>query len=402
MTRWVRFWLVVSGSLLMMSGCTSLSQQVGLSPKQLQDRQIIVALDEKVRAQWQAINTDILNHFDLQKVGEFPLNSIQVNCLVYRVSEMVEVEEVIRRLQADERIALVQTNQVFDGQGDQSTYGSLSYGPKAIHADLLHQHKITGKNIRVAVIDTGADTEHPDLKGQIKVSENFVENGEASFRDDRHGTAVAGIIAAHTDQKGIDGIAPDVLVNIYKACWYAAPNNPKALCSSWTLAKAIDAAIKADVRIINLSLGGPSDKLLKKLLLAAAEHNIVLVAATLENQADPGFPASMDSVIPVISSNLRGETPHPQWSNLPMLIAAPGIDILTTAPEGSYAFLSGSSLATAHVSGVIALLLQHQPSLTPTAIRTLLLNTGQTLGTNIKKIDACLAIASLGVKITCS
>ena len=414
----VYFFLAILGGLLSISGCSDLPVKLNEltgTPKQFLSRQIIVTLSEDRRNEWQRINQEILDRFDVQMEGEFPLTSIRVNCLVYRVSELVDIDEVMRRLRADSRIELVQTNQVFAGlQGrtsnahDASSYGMLSYGPKIIHADLAH-HTVTGKGVSVAVVDTGADKDHPDLQGRVAVTENFVQGGNASFADDLHGTAVAGVIAARTDDgSGIDGIAPDAKIDIFKACWYTDKSNGKALCSSWTLAKALDAAIKSDSRIINLSLGGPDDALLKKLLVTADQHHIVLVAAALENSPEPGFPASLDFVIPVISADLNGDTTHPSWTTQQAVIAAPGIEILTTAPHQGYDFLSGSSLAAAHVSGVVALMLQRQPKLDPAEVRSLLQQTGRMKAASPNQtrqsfvmVDACRAVAALGATLDC-
>lgn len=398
---------------LMAAGCSNLSLPLNLmesTPKQFQSRQIIVTLSEDIRSQWQAINQEILDRFDVQAAGEFPLKSIRVDCLVYRVSEMVDIDEIMLRLSVDKRIELVQLNQVFDGlQGNNSyTYKKLSYGPKMIRADLAHA-AATGKGITVAVIDTGADEEHPDLKGHIIAAQNFVEGGAASFAKDKHGTAVAGVIGARDNNGiGIDGIAPDANIDIYKACWYVENDDGKALCSSWTLAKAIDAAITKGSQIINLSLSGPEDTLLKKLLVSAHQHHIVLVAAAMENSSEAGFPASLDFVIPVISADPQGEIAYPPWKTKLQVIAAPGVEILTTAPGDGYNFLSGSSLAAAHVSGVVALILQHQPRLEPDAVRVVLKQTSHHKTSNQPEsnrfsvlLDACLALVDIGAKIVC-
>jgi len=398
--------------LLLPVGCSKLPvllNEMAGTPRQFHSRQIIVTLSENIRSQWQAINQEILDNFDVQKAGEFPLSSIKVNCLVYSVSEMVEMDEVMRRLSTDTRIELVQSNRVFPGlqAGNSRAYKNLSYGPKLIHADLVHG-AVTGKGVSIAVIDTGADKEHPDLKGRVAAVHNFVDGG-ASFAEDRHGTAIAGVIAARANNGiGIDGIAPEARVDVYKACWYADSHSNKALCSSWTLAKALDAAITDGSRIINLSLGGPSDELLKKLLVTANQRHIVLVAATLENSPEPGFPASLDFVIPVVSAGPNGDTVHPDWQSRQEFIAAPGLEILTTAPHDGYDFLSGSSLAAAHVSGVVALLLQQELVLGPDRVRTVLKQTGQSKAIrqaenspSLVLVDACRALAALGAELVC-
>ncbi len=405
--------ILIALSLLIISGCNAISSKLeGIAgvPKQFDSRQIIVTLSEDVRDQWESINRDILDRFDVQPAGKFPLKSIRVNCLVYRVSEMVEVEEVARRLRSDNRIELVQFNQVFDGlQGhNTASYQDLSYGPKLIRADLLN-NTVTGKGISIAVIDTGADKEHVDLKGRISVTENFVEGGLATFSNDMHGTAVTGIIASQANNgTGINGIAPGAKIDVYKACWYGG-RQEKALCSSWTLAKAVDAAINNGNRVLNLSLSGPGDPLLEKLLSEADNRDITVVAAASETGAEPGFPASLPFVIPVISSGPDGEYDIPQWRLEQSVIAAPGVEILTTMPGDRYDFLSGSSLAAASVSGVVALMLEKQPWLKPESIRETLVKTGRKKNLNSPEnnrlptlIDVCQAMKSLGLKLICS
>jgi subtilisin family serine protease len=282
----------------------------------------------------------------------------------------------------------------------------MEYGPQAIGAEQAHGVS-TGKAVPVAVIDTGADKDHPDIKGRIVRTQNFVENGEASFAEDRHGTAVVGLIAARAnDGIGIYGVAPESDITALKACWYPDPASAKASCASWTLAKAIDSAINAGSRVINLSLGGPADGLLEKLLDAAYRKGIVVVAAAAEDKPQPGFPASLPSVIPVISSDMDGRVAQPAWLPRWTPVAAPGVEILTTAPREGYDFLSGSSLATAHVTGVIALLLQQQPQLGPDDVRRILARTGRPGSASVHAgpvviVNACHALASLNQSLAC-
>jgi subtilisin family serine protease len=386
-------------------------------PKQFLSRQIIVAISEDYRDQWPSIDREIQLRYAIAKVGEFPLSSIQVNCLVYRIPErgypdqlpeILPPDQVIQNLSKDARIQVVQRNQVFEvlQDGDSDPYANMEYGPQAIGAELAHRVS-TGRGVPIAVIDTGSDKDHPDLKGRIIKTQNFVEGGEASFATDRHGTAVAGVIAARANNGiGIYGVAPDSRITAVKACGYSDPTSAKASCASWTLAKAIDFAINAGNRIINLSLSGPSDDLLKKLLQVAYQKGIVVVAAASENRPEPGFPASLDTVIATIASDTHGHAAKPAWFSQYQTTAAPGIDILTTAPGEKYDFLSGSSLAAAHVTGAIALLLQQQKSLGPDDVRRLLWQSGRTLAADGNKkqvvlVDACRALSSLVDGLVC-
>jgi subtilisin family serine protease len=215
---------------------------------------------------------------------------------------------------------------------------------------------------------------------------------------------VAGVIGARAnDGVGIYGIAPDAEISVFKACWYPEAADAKAQCSSWSLAKALDAAISSGTRIINLSLAGPYDELLNKLLEAADQRGINIVAATLENQQHPGFPAELALAVPVISAGPNGQAVHPSWlSKFPAIVAAPGVEILTTVPKEGYDFVSGSSLAAAHVSGVIALMLELKPELTPKQIKSLLHLNGKgaegdgTVPAALHALDACAILQTLG------
>lgn len=363
-------------------------------PKQLRSRQIIVALSEKYRPQWATIAQELQTRYRLRPVGEFPLTSIGVQCLVFQAPPDQAMETLITQLRADSRVELAQVNQVFEGLRAASAdpYADLAYGVRLIRANRA-QRVSTGRGVAVVVIDTGADVEHPDLRGRGIQTTNFVEGGESSFPLDRHGTAVAGVIGARADGVGLDGVAPEANLSVAKACWYSEPTGAKALCSSWTLAKATDFAVNHGAKVINLSLNGRPDDLLARLLTTAHRRGIVLVAAAAEDRDDPGFPAALDGVIPVISCDVNGIASPLHWRNTAFVAVAPGQDIVAPVPQGRYALVSGSSLAAAHVSGVAALLLQRRPDLSPAQITELLQASAKptpTVGVGI--VDACAAL----------
>jgi subtilisin family serine protease len=342
--------------------------------------------------------------YGLPQVGAFPLTSIGVQCVVLQLPENVAMADIIFQLARHPMVESVQPNQFFQGLTTvhNDPYAALQHGAQTVRADRVH-HLVTGKGVKVAVIDTGVDVEHPDLHGRVVTTANFVEGGEQSFTQDSHGTAVVGIIAARADNDiGIFGIAPEAEILALKACWQRTATAQQAVCSSWTLAKAIDFAILAEARILNFSLAGPSDALMARLLTKAAERGITVIAATLEEEQDPGFPASLDTVIAVFSSDTQGHVRLAIAVPPASRLAAPGVDILTTTPQRSYDFLSGSSLAAAHVTGIAALLLEQNPSLSPDQLSALFQATSRpvpgTAGTSPRTvgiIDACNALRTL-------
>jgi subtilisin family serine protease len=269
---------------------------------------------------------------------------------------------------------------------------------------------VTGKGVRVAVVDTGVDTNHPDLTGRIAQTINFVEGGEKTFTVDHHGTAVAGVIGARADDGvGIYGIAPEAEILAVKACWHRRSDSTEAWCSSWTLAKAIDFAIIERVRVLNLSLSGPPDPLLRRLITKAVEENSITIVAAVMEGADPAlsFPSRLPFVISVVASDPE-DSVRPSSTKHNALLAAPGINVITTVPQRAYDFLSGSSFATAHVSGIVALLLERQPQLTPRQITELLLSTARPIVTTSAgpaappRVDACAAVQRLFSSVPCS
>ena len=251
----------------------------------------------------------------------------------------------------------------------------------------------TGKNIRIAVIDTGVDGNHPDLRGQIIEDRNFISAGRAP---DRHGTAVAGVIASVAgNQRGIVGVAPGARLLALQACTQRHDDG-RGTCTSFSLARALDYAITAGSDVLNLSLGGPPDTLLERLLRKAIEQNIVVVAARGDGQAEAKFPATLQGVIAVGGPAAPAEAGE---------LSAPGLDVLTLVPPDGYDFLSGSSIAAAHVSGIVALLLERDPALRAADIESLLVRTSRPVereGADHRLVvSACDALAELSSAISC-
>ena len=394
---------------LLIVGCSGLSLPAGdeekspTLPRQLQARQLIITLAPATPEIWAGLAQNLSGEYGLNQVGAFPLTSLGVQCVVFQVTEDRSLDEVLAQLRADPRVESVQLNQVFQGlqTGAGNPYAPFQYGARVVRADRAHAW-VTGRGIRVAIVDTGVETDHPDLKGRISRTANFVEGGEQTFTSDRHGTAVAGVIAARAGSEiGIFGIAPDADLLAAKACWHRQPRSAEAWCSSWTLAKAIDFAIVERVRVINLSLAGPSDPLLARLIVKAVEEHGITVVAAVSGDQVLSFPASLSTVIAAVASDPQGSVTAPV-ARRKALLAAPGVDVLTTVPHRAYDFLSGSSFAAAHVSGIVALVLEGNPQLSPHDVMELLLATGRPVfisatetAASLRHVDACAALERL-------
>ncbi len=248
-------------------------------------------------------------------------------------------------------------------------YGWMNYGAEQIGARRL-QTITTGEGITVAVIDTGIDTTHPELAARILDS---IDVSGFGLSPDRHGTAIAGIIAAESGNGiGSYGVAPAAKILAIKACEPENRSGLSARCWSSTLAKALDAALTRDVAIINMSLGGPEDPLVARLLDKAAELGVLVVASAGNDGPDapPPFPASHPTVMAITAVDANNKPYARAVRGKFIDLAAPGVEIAVPAPGETYpAQLSGTSMATAYAAGAAALLFSIEPAATADSVR---------------------------------
>jgi len=253
----------------------------------------------------------------------------------------------------------------------------------------------TGSDIQVAILDTGIDPKHNDLKQNIEFGISFdrgkISTNEKNWKDKNgHGTHVAGTVAALNNDFGVVGAA-------HSTGLYAV----RVLSSSGSgfvsdIIAAIDWAVKGpdgangtddDPEVISMSLGTKADvNSFHQAVDNAYADGIVLVAAAGNsgdgnpNTEETLYPAAYDSVIAVGAIDINNNAPS--WTNSGNYVelAAPGVSVLSTYRGNAYAYLSGTSMATPHVSGTIALMLAANPSLTPDQIRDNLIETATDLG----------------------
>ena len=225
---------------------------------------------------------------------------------------------------------------------------------------MLHQ-ATTGRDINIAIIDTGADTQHLEFRGAKIRSLNTVDRNRGEYQRDTHGTAVLGLISAQPDNReGIVGLAPGASIAMIKACWYPERSRGgKAVCNSLTLSAALDAAIQSQADIINMSLSGPPDALVARLVQKAIEQGIVIVAS------DPligrsRYPALLPNVIAVSSAISEDNQVLDQQSFSINIVAS---DTLSTSPGGNYDFYSGASISTAIASALLANSMEQLPDM---------------------------------------
>src|SRR6195256_5024966 len=225
----------------------------------------------------------------------------------------------------------------------------------------------TGRGVRVAVVDSGIDTEHPDLKGKVKESvEAVTENGRIEFQPSTsgdlagHGTACAGIITS---------IAPDVDLYSVKVL------GPKASGSGDMFLVGLDYAIKQKYRVINLSLGTTKRDFFAPLhdLLDRAYQAGCIVVSAANNLPYPSYPSIFSSSLVSVVKR-AGSDPFNFGYRYGQVIelVAPGVEVKTTWPGGGYRQLTGNSFACPYIVGIIALLMEGYPNLTPFQVKTIL------------------------------
>jgi hypothetical protein len=338
------------------------------------------------------------SEYGLREVSAWPIEPLHMHCAVLELPEGADRAAMLATLSRDQRIKLAQPLQTFATRTDDynDPYVGLQRGFQQM--DVAEAHPWSrGSGVKVAIIDTGVDTEHPDLARSIAAAANFVDSDRDQFRRDRHGTEMAGVIAAvANNREGIVGVAPEARLFVFKACWQARAGEDAALCNSFTLARAFVAALDAHAQVINLSLSGPEDPLLNDLIREGVRRGVLFVgAASPETGAGNQGLVHQAGVIEVGSSETR--------SGLSTGLYAPGHEILTLLPGGHYDFASGDSIATAQVSGVVALLLAKSPALSAASALELLRNTSAHSGAagGGEYVDACAAVIALVGRGSC-
>jgi subtilisin family serine protease len=331
------------------------------------------------------------NDYGLREVSAWPIDPLHMHCAVLEVPDGTDRSTVLAAMMHDRRIRLAEPLQSFATRTDayNDPYVGLQRGFQQM--DVAEAHPWSqGEGIRVAIIDTGADTEHPDLRGNIAGAANFVDSDDRQFRLDRHGTEVAGVIGAvANNREGIVGIAPGARLLLFKACWQARSDADAARCNSFTLARALVAAFDAHAQIINLSLAGPADPLLTDLIREGLRRGVLFVGAAADMSEGNEALLHQPGVIEVASTGKQ--------SAVGSALYAPGREILTLLPGGHYDFASGDSIATAEISGVVALLLAKKAGLSAADAYRVLRDTSAHSGgaDGGVLVDACAAVVSL-------
>jgi subtilisin family serine protease len=341
--------------------------------------------DTASQAARRRIANGIAKRYGMRVSESWPMPLLGVDCFALDLPPGLSVDQAIALLSRDKAVLWAQPVQTYEGRGAPPAKSDPLYlaqpAASAWSLSLLHRY-VTGRGVRIAVIDSKIELMHPDLAGQFSVDVDFV-GGPVPVAE-RHGTGIAGVIAAKADNGvGVAGVAPAARLMALRACWETSTGTKPTLCSTLSLARAIEYAIDHEAQIINLSLSGPPDALLDKLIDVALARGISVVAAYDGVAPKGGFPASKPGVIAVADESLQ------TWPAT--VYGAPGRDIPTTEPGGKWYIVNGSSYAAAHVAGLLALVReQRRGARMRIALRP-----------NGRIIDACATLVSISPSCDC-
>lgn len=283
----------------------------------------------KIKHQFRHISayTTSLSDLDVQRLRKDPKVKYVIDDIIYQVIDPVDVA------------------------GDPLEYEN-SWGVEHIGSLIAHSNNISGKGIRIALLDTGMDYTHQDLATNYKGGWDFVFNDSDPYDDswNSHGTHVAGIIAAVADGNGVIGVAQNAELYAVKVL-----DGGGFGLLSWII-EGIEWAVDNEVDIVNISIGGRHSVALMDACDAAYNAGVLLVAAA-GNGTEVAYPAAYDSVIAVTGTDNTDQLGWFAPLGSQVELTAPGVIIQSTSADNTYAELSGTSQAAPHVTGMAALIL---------------------------------------------
>ncbi|MDR7035604.1 subtilisin family serine protease [Methylobacterium sp. BE186] len=310
---------------------------------------------------------------DLVSSDTFTLVPVTLNRA--RIRGGRSVDSLVAALARDPAVESAQANHAYALVGAAPAFAGVQYAAGKLRLDEAHR-TATGRDVPVAVIDSGVDEAHPALQGAV--AERYDALGKAGPPAPHpHGTAIAGLLGARAQ---LASAAPEARLLAVRA--FSGETAAGAQGTTLHVLRGIDWAARAKARVVNMSFAGPRDEALARFLAAGVRAGTVYVAAAGNGGpgAPPLYPAADPSVIAVTATDAEDRLFPAASRGAHVCVAAPGVDVLVAAPSGTYGFSSGTSMAAAQVSGLVALMLQARPALAPGEIRAALVRAARDLG----------------------
>ena len=292
--------------------------------------------------------------YNLDLQDQWFIESLSVYCLVVRFNG--DATSTMEALKKNKRVQWVQPSNEFEllsSDSDRPTsHQSAPHQPTQPTVNSFGSKAashIDGAGVIVAIIDSAVDQSHRDFNGAIKRNIDFVSGvrGVSDTSGERHGTAIAGVmISQSSTELGVVGVSPAITLESYRGCW-EQPELQLTRCNTLSLARALDAVIKSEADILNLSLSGPQDNLLDRLIQRVVERGGIVVAAfDPQRSMQKRFPSPREGVLIVRAQGLD--------SRYADVFTAPG-ERVVAKPGNGYDYMHGHSVASAYTSGVLAL-----------------------------------------------
>lgn len=262
----------------------------------------------------------------------------------------------------------------------QSNGQSIPYGIDMVKArEVWEKYNTKGENVRICVVDTGVNRDHPDFDANKILGYNGNDLVQPWWHDQSgHGTHVSGTIAASDNDEGVVGVSPGA--EVFTARVFVT--NDEFFTSG--IIAALQACKDGGAQVISMSLGGASSVTFEQQAYEDlfTKFGIITVASSGNSgSTDYNYPAAYDKVISVGSVTSLGQKSSFSTYNNKLDVVAPGSNVKSTWSNGSYATISGTSMACPHVSGIVALMLSVNPSATPSEIVSALKSTAS-IGNN--------------------
>ncbi|WP_439028505.1 S8 family serine peptidase [Haloarchaeobius sp. DT45] len=316
-------------------------------------------------------------------------------------------EQALRALAKHPAVKYVEENGRMEAIG-----GSMPWGIERVGARTAHALGETGGSVHVAVVDTGIDSDHPDLQANLGSGKSYirclpcgVDNACTETWDDDvgHGTHVAGTIAAVANDRGVVGVAPSVTLHAVKVL------NCEGWGFYWDIGRGIKYAARQGWDVVNLSIGGADSSFIRDAVEFAASKGVVLVGAAGNDGPCSDcvtYPAAYPEVIGVSATDSEDGLADFSATGSGVDFAAPGVRVHSTVAGGGYGYYNGTSMACPHVTGAMAVLLAagHSPASAELALQQTAEDVGLDWleqGFGLVNVDGALGIeGSLGTPPT--
>ncbi len=339
---------------------------------------------------------------DLEIERNYEMSGLGLRVFLLRIPAGGNADTILQQANNDRRALWVQFDFAHRTMDGANAGASKQYALAKIRADSLPQ-AARGQGVSVALIDSGVALEHESLN-RDKITAIDLVDEKKTPPGETHGTVVASIIAGSGKVKGL---APAAEIIAIRAFSEIDPKTGASTSDSYHVSQAISVALEKKARIINMSIGGPNDPLVRMVVQQAVLTGVIVIAAAGNSGPDapPCYPAAQRGVIAVTATDDKDRLFDGANRGDYIAVAAPGVAVIAAKPgkggASAYDYFTGTSMATGYATGLAAVLLSADPKLTSIDIRRIMENSATDLGAPKKdpefgwgRIDAAAAFSS--------